>query len=114
MPFFGRGAPFGPLPVYFEAAGVVEGKSFRVFGFDADPLLACAPRPLLLGDRVEDERADPLAAARWIEVEHEISPTPGWVMPPPPAPITVSSSTATIQPSQPSDAAISRTIRSGA
>jgi hypothetical protein len=34
-------------------------------------------------------------------------------MPPPPAPITVSSSTATIQPSQPSGAAISRLIRSG-
>jgi hypothetical protein len=26
---FGRGAPFGSFPAYFEAAGNVEGKSFR-------------------------------------------------------------------------------------
>ena len=71
MPFFGRGAPFGPLAVYFEATGEVEGKPFPVFGLDADPLLARALRPLLLRDRVKDERSDPLAAARRIEVEHE-------------------------------------------
>src|SRR4029453_12545839 len=70
-PVFGRGAPFGPLAVYFEAAGEVEGKPFGVFGLDADPLLARALRPLLLRDRVEDAGADPLAAARWIEVEQE-------------------------------------------
>ena len=71
MAFLGRGAPFGSFPAYFEAAGDVEGKSFRVFGLDADPLLAYAPCPLLFGDGVEDERADPFAAARRVEVEHE-------------------------------------------
>src|SRR5215218_3191942 len=71
LAFLGRGAPFGSFPAYFEAAGDVEGKSFPVFGLDADPLLAYAPRPLLLGDRVEDQRADPFAAARRVEVEHE-------------------------------------------
>jgi hypothetical protein len=111
MPFFGRAAPFGPLAVYFEATGEVEGKPFPVFRLDADPLLARALRPLLLRDRLEDERADPLASARRVEVKHEDSPTAGWVLPPPPAPITDSSSTATIQPSQPSGAAISRLIR---
>jgi hypothetical protein len=33
-------------------------------------LLAYAPRSRLLGDRVEDQHADPFAAARRVEVEH--------------------------------------------
>jgi hypothetical protein len=57
--------------VYFEATGEVEGKPFPVCGLDAHPLLARALHPLLLRDRVKDERADPFAAARRIEVEHE-------------------------------------------
>jgi hypothetical protein len=66
-----RGARFGLVPAYIEATGVVEGKSFRVLGLDADPLLARTLGTLLLSDRIEEEGADPFAAARRVEVEDE-------------------------------------------
>jgi hypothetical protein len=69
-------------------------------------LLSRAARQLLLGDRVEQQAADALTTPRGI------SATPGSIMPPPPAPTTVPSSTATIHPSHPRGSTISAAIRS--
>ena len=76
-PLFDGGAELRPLPADAEAARIVEGQSLRVVGLDAHPLLARSLRALLIRDRVEETRTDPLAAASRVEIEDEDLADPG-------------------------------------